>query len=103
MLTPSATRATSPALTERPINPERDDQAKHSGASSVEFPTLKYMAVLETSTDKAIFEIEPKYVNDTIRNKMAVGSKVCTQMIGKGYGEKVKMQDIFDVAVQLVG
>ncbi|KAF1936605.1 hypothetical protein EJ02DRAFT_515706 [Clathrospora elynae] len=103
-LTPSTTRATSPPLTERPISTNSDDddeENNHTDSSnkSFELATLKYIAILETSTDKAIFDLNPLIdISAGVRNVLDSAKGMCDQLICTGYGENVNLQDILDVA-----
>lgn len=69
MLTPTITRSTSPAHTEFPIESDHDGM-RENGTSSTDLPTLKFMAVIETLTDKAIYEMDDSDIYDTASAKL---------------------------------
>ena len=95
MDTPSTTRATSPALTERPANADADDEP-------TKLPTLKYIAIIETDSDnKAIFDLEFADVNQDKHKVLVIAQDMCTEMVSKGYESKVKLQDIMEMAVKM--
>ena len=98
MDTPSTTRATSPALTER----QGDFTANRTTESKVaEPPTLKYIAVIETATEKAIFNLDTNKVDEK-QHKILVNAKdMCNEMASMSYGGKTKLQDVMDLTVQM--
>jgi hypothetical protein len=96
MLTPSETRATSPALTERPTSLERNQNQQPTPIQ-----TLRYIALIETSTYEAIFDLEPADINAETHKTLHTAKDICTQMVAKGYGGAVKLQDILDMAVKM--
>jgi hypothetical protein len=98
MLTPSTTRSASLAPTERSITTEKGDRSE---TTTIEKPTLRYIALIETSTDEAIFDLEPADINAETNKTLHTAKDMCTQMVAKGYGGTVKMQDILDMAVKL--
>jgi hypothetical protein len=99
MLTPSATRSTSPALTVRLFNTEHDD---HETAKPLEHPTLKYIAIIETSTEKAIFDIDPAHVDQGTHKLLLDGQKWCDRVVEKGYGRELRMQNTLDVVIRIM-
>ena len=98
MDTPSTSRATSPALTER----QGDFTANRTTESKpAEPPTLKYIAVIETATEKAIFNLDIKK-RDEKQHKILVNAKdMCHEMASKGYDGKTKLQEVMDMTVQM--
>ncbi|RAR02081.1 hypothetical protein DDE83_008701 [Stemphylium lycopersici] len=100
VLTPSITRSTSPAITERSLEPGQDETRRDCSTMSTELPTLEFMAIIETSTDKAMFRMGGSDIHDTARARAYTGLNMCEHMIRKGYGGKVKLQDIIDMALR---
>ncbi|CAN9090079.1 unnamed protein product [Alternaria alternata] len=64
-------------------------------------PTLKYVAIIEAHTDKAFFKFSPSDINEKKRKIINSAKDMCTQMVSKGYGGKVKRQDIMDTALNM--
>ncbi|KAL1799221.1 hypothetical protein ACET3X_003258 [Alternaria dauci] len=95
---PLVTCAASPDLTACP-----DTLIEDSVSEGIphKLPTLKYVAVIETDTDKAIYALEPSHVNEKDRKLMDSAQAMCNAMISKGYGGKVKLQDMMDIAVKM--
>ncbi|KAG9193371.1 hypothetical protein G6011_03406 [Alternaria panax] len=97
MNTLPTTRTTSPALTER-----QDVTADESTEQQAILPpTLKYIAIIETHTDKAFFNLDISDINEKKRKVINSAKEMCTEMVFKGYGGKVKLQDIMDMAVKM--
>jgi len=98
MDTPSTTRANSPVPIERQGHPDSNRTIKSKPA---EPPTLKYIAVIETATEKAIFNIDINKVDEK-QHKILVNAKdMCNEMASKGYDGKMKLQDVMDMTVQM--
>ena len=64
-------------------------------------PTLKYVAIIEAHTDKAFFKFSLSGINEKKRKSINSAKDMCTQMVSKGYGGKVKRQDIMDTALNM--
>ena len=95
ILTPSTTRTTSPALTERADNDTAESDA-------IKLPTIKYITIIETDNDnKAIFDLEFADVNQDKHKVLVIAKDMCTEMVSKGYESKVKLQDIMEMAVKM--
>ena len=62
---------------------------------------LKYIAVIETATDKAIFNLDISDVNEKKHRLMRTTQGMCTDMVSNGYEGKVKLQDIMDMVVEI--
>ena len=93
--TPTTTCAASPALTERQINDyQRNDKP-------LKPPTLKYIAVIETSMEKALYDLKPNHINGELRKKLQRVKELCEEMVKKGYEDKFKLQDIMDVGMNM--
>jgi hypothetical protein len=97
MNTPSTSRSISLALTEHPDKITSDITEQQA----VLPPTLKYIAIIETNTDKAFFNFDPSDINEKKREILNSAKEMCIQMVSKGYGGKVKLQDIMDIAVDM--
>ena len=97
MNTPSTSRSISLALTEHPDNTTSDITEQQA----VLPPTLKYIAIIETNTDKAFLNFDPSDINEKKREILNSAKEMCTQMVSKGYGGKVKRQDIMDTALNM--
>lgn len=98
MQTPSTTRPTSPALTERPGDTTNGESPELRTPLA---PMLNYIAVIKTATDEAIFNLDVSDVNVNKRRVMSSAQDMCTEMVSKGYEGKVKLQDIMDMAVKM--
>ncbi|CAN9210013.1 hypothetical protein AA0117_g2661 [Alternaria alternata] len=88
---------------ERTLDTESRDvlrQAESLSAMSPP-PTLKYVAIIEAHTDKAFFKFSPSDINEKKRKIINSAKDMCTQMVSKGYGGKVKRQDIMDTALNM--
>ncbi|CAI9628572.1 hypothetical protein GT037_002016 [Alternaria burnsii] len=97
MNTPSTSRSISPDLTEHSDN----ITSNMTEQQAVLPPTLKYIAIIETNTNKAFFNFDPSDINEKKREILNSAKDMCTQMVSKGYGGKVKLQDIMDIVVDM--
>ncbi|KAI4678422.1 uncharacterized protein J4E84_008677 [Alternaria hordeiaustralica] len=98
MDTPSTTRAPSPALTERQDNPTAD---RATESKPIEPPTLKYIAVIETANDKAVFNLDTNKVDEKQHKILVNAKEMCDEMVSMSYGGKTKLQDVMDLTVQM--
>jgi hypothetical protein len=98
MHTPSTTRPTSPALTERPNGTENGNDCDKRPTKP---PTLKYIAIIETDTDKAFYNFDSSDINQKKHVVLVRAKEMHTEMMAKGYEGNIKLQDIMDIAVKM--
>jgi hypothetical protein len=98
MHTPSTTRDTFPALTEHPANTANDNCRDKQ---PTKLPTLKYVAIIETDTDQAFFNLNSSDINEKKRKVLENAKEMCTEMASEVYGGKVKLQDIMDMVFKM--
>ncbi|CAE7185243.1 hypothetical protein PTNB85_07068 [Pyrenophora teres f. teres] len=97
----TTTRAASPAPTERPFQYNNDYKDHQRKDEPPKLPKLKYVAIIETETDKAVYNIEPRRINGEVRKKLESAKEMCDEMIMLGYEGKVKLQDFMDVGMKM--
>jgi hypothetical protein len=96
--TPSTTRPTSPALTERPNGTANGNDCDKRPTKP---PTLKYIAIIETDTDKAFYNFDSSDINQKKHVVLVRAKEMHTEMMAKGYEGNIKLQDIMDIAVKM--
>ncbi|KAI2476646.1 hypothetical protein Ptr902_11993 [Pyrenophora tritici-repentis] len=99
--TPPTTRATSPAPTERTAESNSKSKDHQRKQEPPKLPTLKYVAIIETETDKAICELKPECVDEEVCKLVNSAKEMCDKMFKKGYEGKVKLQDIMDIGLDM--
>ncbi|CAA9962839.1 hypothetical protein PTMSG1_06207 [Pyrenophora teres f. maculata] len=97
----TTTRTASPAPTERPFEYNNDYKDHQRKDEPPKLPKLKYVAIIETETDKAVYNIEPRRINGEVRKRLESAKEMCDEMVMLGYGGKVKLQDVMDVGMKM--
>ncbi|KAE8829692.1 hypothetical protein HRS9122_09507 [Pyrenophora teres f. teres] len=97
----TTTRTASPAPTERPFEYNNDYKDHQRKDEPPKLPKLKYVAIIETETDKAVYNIEPRRINGEVRKKLESAKEMCDEMVMLGYESKVKLQDVMDVGMKM--